>query len=225
MSAGVALSRQEGVELARRLREGMRVDATADEVVKINATYAAGSVRRMCDVIHDLDLVAMLPSMPARPKVSDDALYRALWRICDAEHEPVGLFDQRRTKSEVMLKVVQGFAPGFLCAQFICVHTNIKVQINRAPLPALGWLAIRCTGPREFGIEFLVRWKKRYGISGDRASIQGHLVNASGEKVPVESEQQAFAACGMEFVKPEHREAWVAREAKRQKVDRDWRLR
>ena len=169
-----------------------------------------GSIRRRRETIGDIDLLA-----PWEPK-EHDALYQ---RISATLTPPAGgLFAAAPVES--IGTEISGVKPGFLCAsmQLHFRGRDVKVQVWRYTPENLGWQLIKCTGPggdegQNYGRWFLTQWKKRFEIPFDdahKASIDGYLVDANQERVPVASEAEAFAKCGIKPCPPDRREAFMA---------------
>jgi len=189
------------------------------------ACVVVGSVRRRRDEVGDLEIVAPVPpAAPGRKLTSaDDPLFRRInasmsnpWvdesnalffaTASDAGPEPIGT-------------AVRGLKPGFLACSLIIrpwPDVEIPCQIFRYTPDNRGWLLIDRTGPRDFGIWFLWRWKVRYGIpvadEQRRASVDGHLVDAGGNVISVPTEQEAFRLAGVPYVPPEQRDTFMARQ-------------
>jgi DNA polymerase/3'-5' exonuclease PolX len=50
------------------------------------------------------------------------------------------------------------------------------------------------------------------GMAGRPASIKGHLIDGSGNIVRVETEEDCFRLCGMEYIPPTQRSGFVERQ-------------
>lgn len=197
-----------------------------------------GSLRRKKESIGDLEVLAPLPTPRepidgSRPEIGwdDDPLFRVLNRIVDnpvSEPKKVAavLWMQPREELEKLAPkrrelgtAIKGLKPGFLAASImlrvkkdVCGVGEVKLEIFRAARDNWGWALVMRTGPQEFGIEFLTRWKRRYGIplgDGGKASVDGGLVDSQGTPVPTPTEEDAFRLCGMEFIQPERRDWFV----------------
>lgn len=167
-----------------------------------------GSVRRLRPDVGDLEFVAPLPVDPSR-----DTLYDAIAPTLKAE----GLFPNPKA----VAVATEGFKRGFKCCSLLATladavtgtRTQIPVQINRYAHDEgnRGWIEIMRTGPAEFGPYFLGKWKQAFNIQRDRqASIDGHLVDAAGDRVRVASEADAFRLCRMPYIEPHLRDNLVA---------------
>ena len=179
--------------------------------------FVAGSIRRQAVDVGDIDLLA-----PVAPASGRDELFDRIAATVDNPPAPAGIFEAAAAAEPdpaAIATAVRGLKPGFLAADLVVRAwkgtVELKVQISRYTRENLGWQLIYKTGPVEFGRWFLFRWKQRYGIpAGDerfKASIDGHLVNLDKKVVPVESEEEAFAKCGLQPVPPAHREAFAQR--------------
>ena len=169
--------------------------------------FVVGSVRRQCDTVGDIEIIA-----PRRDKKDDPEFERisatmegtVLRSMFDAPvAQPIG-------------RAIKGLKPGFLAAYMELDTRTVgafPVQIYRYGPDNFGWIMLMRTGPADFGEWFLGRWKDAHGISrGDprfRGSIDGHLVDASCMVVPVRTEDEAFARINVKPVPPERRSAFV----------------
>lgn len=164
----------------------------------------------------------------------EDDLYRRIRATTESEPD---LFNPNPPPPKA--RALEGLRPGFLETTLEVMLTNIlpaptsvppsstsasssegcpvKIQIFRytpGDKGNRGWVELRTTGPREFGIDFLVGWKKRYGIVGDgKASIDGHLVDSYKRRVPVPTEDDCFRIVGRGPIPPEQRDEYAARAA------------
>lgn len=161
-----------------------------------------GSLRRQEKVVHDLDVVA-----PRADKASDQ-LYIA---IDESLERPGALFG---AEGPAALGVsVRGHRRGFLAASYRLTFPTtppvaMGVNVSRYTEDNRGWQMIYRTGPRCFGMAFLVAWKKRFDIAkGGHALVEDHLRDDRGIVVPVPDEETAFALCGMKWVVPPQRDA------------------
>lgn len=200
MSIGTRLPLAHAKDAVRALMNLWRMPADSCLVV--------GSVRRGREDVGDLEFTARMPVDKSR-----DELHRAIAGTIKQE----GLFEG--TKSRTYGVAIAGFKPGFkYCALKMIlkrddVEYELPVQIHRYHHSDAnrGWIEIMRTGPVEFGELFLARWKIRHSIPREKqASIDGHLVNAAGERVTVPTERAAFELCGMQYIEPARRDAVVA---------------
>lgn len=231
----------------------MSLAAEAAERHAIQQLEVAGSMRRLKEMVGDLEALTLLPAAFEEPFEAgdalrdeadqeqqdhpaeagklgyfDDPLLRVLNRIVDnpfprpARAPAVLWMPQEPEPPEptprVLGRAVKGLKPGFRMCQIALRPKQVPefmLEINRATRDGYGWRLIETTGPAEFGKEFLVRWKRRHGIPFGRedcpASVKGQLVDGGGRVVSVPTEGSAFAACGMDFVRPEDRERWIER--------------
>lgn len=199
MSTGARISLVEAVKAVHALSRLWALDAST--------CFVVGSVRRGRPDVGDLEFLC--PVEPA----SKDTLHN---RIEPTLHNPGGLFASLAGTPPPLGHAVSGFKPGFLEASFVMRPTgaDIPVQVFRYTPENLGWSMIHRTGPRDFGVWFLTRWKKAWGIplgEEDRpASIDGHLVNAGRDVIPVASEARAFEMAATKFIDPHHRDVFAA---------------
>lgn len=237
MSSGARISFKVAQSIAAYIEKTLRelaVDVAEKHAVE--QFQDVGSLRRQKDSIGDLEVLAPLP-VPARGDADrigwdEDPLLRVLNRIVDNPMleppkcagvlwmQPKEELEKPAPRRRELGTAIKGLKPGFLAAsimlrvkQSVCGVSEIKLEIFRAARDNYGWAMVMRTGPQEFGIEFLTRWKRRYGIPfGDegKASIDGGLVDSEGNPVRVPDERAAFAACGMEYIEPENREWFIS---------------
>lgn len=180
-----------------------------------------GSLRRRSPTVGDLDLVAALPDG------RDDPLFERIDATIEKSQEQLGMFVASPDKPIGV--AIKGHKPHFRAAYYDLRTTwtdqagqPITAGVNawRHQPGNKGWTIIRCTGPDDFVIMFLDRWKMQHGIQrGEehRASIEGHLVDRYGVAIPTESEEDAFRLAGWAFIQPHDRERvaqhWARRAA------------
>lgn len=205
MSSGVRLPLEWAVAAARELFQRWELNPST--------CLLCGSVRRRCAEVGDLDIIAPLP-----PYRKADELHAAIDRTVIVPEDSAGLFADRVCPK--FTEVRSGHKPYFKSLSVVThleasgVTYPIPVQINRYTPENRGWMEIYKTGPREFGVWFLVKWKEKFGIPlGDshKASIDNHLRDASGAIVPVPTEQLAFTIAGLRYIEPENRDEETAR--------------
>jgi DNA polymerase/3'-5' exonuclease PolX len=174
--------------------------------------HLVGSVRRRRATVGDLEFLA-----PARPGLpgTRDPLCERIQETMEAE----SVFNV--TQAATVGRALKGLRPGFLAANLVVnvlPGIALPVQIYRYTPDNLGWMLIERTGPREFGMWFLGKWKARFGIPfGDagRASIDGHLVDKTGQVVKVATEAEAFDLAAISSIAPEKRDEFAERLAAR----------
>lgn len=188
------------------------------------ACVVVGSVRRRLPTVGDMEIIAPLPPGWETKKLTpaEDPLFR---RINSTMSNPfrdgsmASLFavpqDDLPGGNGIMGTAIRGLKPGFLACSLVLrpwQGIEIPCQIYRYTPQNRGWMLIERTGPAEFGKWFLWRWKVRYGIpiATHQASINNHLVTASGQVVPVVNEEEAFRLAGEQYVPPEERDRYVA---------------
>lgn len=210
------------VVFQRRLGFASIEDAAAQGVEVV------GSIRRRRPDIGDIEIIAPLPraANPECVQSSEDRLFREL-NLCVSNPWVDGsgsLFAEKPDVSRAFGVAVRGLKPGFKAASLQLRAYGVEVGLDvfrYDPLNA-GWVKLCRTGPSEFGQWFLGRWKERMGIPvGDpnrKASIDGYLVDARGQIVPVATEDEAFKLIGANFVWPDRRDAMV--EAMNQRRER-----
>ena len=184
-----------------------------------------GSIRRRRPDIGDVEIIARMPraSDPERVQSSEDRLFREL-NLCVSNPWVDGsgsLFAAAPDTSRAFGTAVRGLKPGFKACSLRLAAYGVEVGFDVFRYDALnaGWVKLCRTGPGEFGQWFLGRWKERMGIPvGDpnrKASVDGYLVDARGQIVPVATEEEAFRLIGSNFVPPERRDAMVEAMASR----------
>lgn len=201
MSAGTRLRLDQAERVAAHLFEAWHLSP--------RECFVVGSVRRRKPDVGDLELL-----VPFEPKASD-----TLCKVIEATMEPAsdGLFGVSANKDQYLGRVERGLKPGFLAASLIMRPwgNEIPVQVFRYEPENLGWKMLEYTGPRDFGVWFLGRWKRAWGIptgqEGRQASVDGHLVDGQGRRVAVPSEADAFRIIQSAFIAPEEREAFAAK--------------
>lgn len=190
-----------------------------------------GSVRRRKADVGDLELIAPVPEVMSRPidpfhepeEVTElnDPLFARI--AASVRHEP-DLFNPNPPPP--VAKAIEGLKPGFLACKLEVRLTAapaviVPVQIFRYTPVNRGWCELMRTGPSDFGQDFLVRWKQRYGIVGEgKASIEGHLVDSYRRRVPTPTEDDCFRLAGMAFIPPEEREEYAAQALRRREKER-----
>ena len=176
-----------------------------------------GSIRRRRPDIGDIEIIAPLPraANPDCVQSTEDRLFREL-NLCVSNPWVDGsgsLFAAAPDTSRAFGQAVRGLKPGFKACSLKLAAYGVEVGLDVFRYDALnaGWVKLCRTGPGEFGQWFLVRWKERMGIPvGDpnrKASVDGYLVDARGEIVPVATEAEAFRLIGSNFVAPDRRDA------------------
>lgn len=202
MSTGARLPLEKALRVAEFLYDAWRLSPRECVVV--------GSVRRGRPDVGDLEILA-----PLEPRGDD-----TLCRVVQATMEPdsASLFAASGSRDRYLGRVERGLKPGFLAASLVVRPWGIEipVQIYRYEPENLGWMLIERTGPADFGRWFLGQWKKAWGIPagehGRPASIDNHLVDAQGRRVPVPTEADAFRMIRSVEIPPRDRDA-VARRA------------
>jgi len=176
----------------------------------VPACMVVGSVRRKKEDVGDLELIAPLPESLALV----DELYATI--AASLPQKSDGLFGE--VGGRLRGRAVKGLKAHFkycelnieLLRKSTGTWHEIPVQIHRYTPANRGWIELMRTGPSDLGIIFLARWKERYGIPAEAdASQGGHLRDSRGGIVDVETEEMAFEKCGLPYVPPERRAAWV----------------
>lgn len=174
------------------------------------ACVVVGSVRRQRPDIGDVELIA-----PAAESPRKDTLFEAIEDTLSGDGG-LGMFG---TEQERFVEPVRGLKRGFLACSLVATlrgqdgrDYRIPVQVFRYTPKNRGWIELMRTGPGDFGQHFLVLWKQRKRIPWERqASVDGHLVDRDGTIVAVDSELACFAACGLGYIEPKDRDAWIGR--------------
>lgn len=187
-----------------------RATAAAEYLIgrwQLVGAHVVGSVRRQRPEVGDLELI-----VPARPAV-DDPECAAIAATMQSD-APVNLFAPPPAADPIG-RALRGLKPGFLaCALVVRLKDGyeLPVQLYRYTPDNLGWMMLMRTGPADFGKWFLSRWKQAYRIAPDaQASVNGHLVMAGGEVVPVRTEGEAFSLCRTNPIAPERRDEFISR--------------
>ena len=167
-----------------------------------------GSARREAISVGDLEFCAPMPAPGTR-----DELFERM----DLTMQTGGLFGAGTVPVAQPLK---GFRNRFyycdtrvdLTHQETGKELSVRVQIHRyeADGSNRGWIELMRTGPSEFGEWFLAAWKAFWKMPiGRRASIDGHLVNDVGARVPTPTEADCFRQIGMAWISPDRRDAFA----------------
>jgi DNA polymerase/3'-5' exonuclease PolX len=183
--------------------------------------FVVGSVRRGQSFVGDLELLAPLPEAWRDKRIApvQDPLFQCIDATASNQWGRVrgGLFGTGGHDGQEICLALRGLKPGFLACSLEAKLGNgrIPVQIFRYTPENLGWMLIERTGPRDFGIWFLGKWKLAHGIpTGDDtrpASVENHLIDGSGRTVPVADEAAAFGLAGLQWVRPEIRDEFAKR--------------
>jgi hypothetical protein len=173
-----------------------------------------GSLRRRAEDIGDIELVC-----PAAHADRDGLFRRVNTTMANPwQDESAALFERTVIPDALMGRIERGLKPGFLAASLVLTpwpDQEIACQIYRYTKANEGWVRLMRTGPREFGMWFLGKWKDRFGIPKGvehaKACIDGHLVDSAGQVIAVETEAAAFAFIQVPFIEPQLRSAFVAK--------------
>jgi hypothetical protein len=168
-----------------------------------------GSARRQRPDVGDLEFTCRAPA-----EGGPDVLFEAMDRTMAVE----GLFG---ASTVPVAKPLKGFKRGFgYCDVLVDLHRQdngaefqVRVQIHRWAWDGAnrGWIELMRTGPTDFGQWFLHAWKRHHGIQPEAdASRDGRLIGVDGVPVPTPREEDAFTACGLTWIEPERREAFMA---------------
>lgn len=206
MSDGPRITLAQADAVVARLRDRWRLGENV---------HVCGSIRRRQEWVGDIDLIAPYVSPAAQ-----DPLYERVVATCDNPPPRTSIFAAEVTPAQnTFCTAVSGLRPGFLEARLELKlwqgRQVIKCQISRYTPENFGWLMIEKTGPWNFGKWFLMKWKQRHGMpTGDakyKASIDNHLVGPDQQPVTVATEEGAFIMCGIPWIAPDRREAFVRR--------------
>jgi len=164
-----------------------------------------GSVRRKCDQVGDLELIAPMPDST----IGDDLCRR----LCELLEDPKDLFSASRTSQ--IGRVISGLKLGFrTCSFTIRLGAEPKVELNvqiyrydAGPTGNRGWIELMRTGPVDFGKAFLSRWKAERGMASPAipASRNGYLLSPNGEAIATPTEVDALKLAGLRYIEPEER--------------------
>ncbi len=228
------------LDRARRIAEALveRWDLTGLRPDHTPECLVVGSVRRQSPEVGDLEIIAPLPErLTGKPTAADDPLFS---RINAAMENPwsddrAPLFGPRLEPAQTpMGRIVKGLRPGFLAAS-LEVRPWTTPPLNQIVLPVevyrytaanRGWVTLMRTGPSAFGQWFLAKWKKAMGIPFDdrhQASIDGHLVTATGAVYPVATEEECFRVIGIKPLAPEDRGEFMERVRAAREAGRSFR--
>lgn len=209
MSAGVRLSNEWALGAARVLFERWDMHPSSCAIV--------GSVRRRLPEIGDLDLIAPLPELRQRDTLFESIDLTVIKPAAKAALWEIGGREQR------FVEVKSGHNRYFKSLSVIAhlEATNERGELQTYPIPVQvsrytrdnrGWMELYKTGPREFGVWYLLRWKEIHGIPDRQAaSVHNHLRGADGVTViPLESENDCFRVLGITPVPPQERAEYAA---------------
>lgn len=188
-----------------------------------------GSLRRGANTVHDVDLLAPLPT-DAEPDMVHDAVARLFGDTKAADRNP--LYAAVAAPGSEWGRVLEGLAPGF---KKLTLEVNLrgdaknpdpgwstpfalKLEVHRytpGPKGNRGWIEMIRTGPSGddqelgWGPMMLIRWKQRN--AGGR-SHQGWPTFADGTRHPVPDEASAFRAVGLQWIAPKDRSTVLAKQ-------------
>lgn len=177
-----------------------------------------GSLRRHRDEVGDIELIAPME------KEHGDRLFAAINGTMANPYsdQAAALFNPVVVPSEPMGRSLRGLKPGFAAASLVLTPwtgVEIACQVYRYTPRNAGWVQLMRTGPREFGMWFLGRWKRAKGIPigvDDRpACVENHLVDAGGNIVAVPTEADAFFQVGSAVIEPSMRDAFMESRSKK----------
>ncbi|MCW5777340.1 MAG: hypothetical protein KIS87_12955 [Phycisphaeraceae bacterium] len=182
------------------------------------AAVVVGSVRRREPEVGDLEIIA--PAADPSPLFGGDPL-------CERLLACVG---SRRPDNMPEVTPLRGLKPGFAAASMtVSLYDvggrqmlHLPVQIFRYEPGNRGWHELMRTGPADFGRWFLTQWKRVHRIPHEQpASVNGWLVDASGERVIVERESDCFREINLPVCPPERRRAFAESQAAAREARRD----
>ncbi len=193
------------LDVATRVAEVIRNDVIGGQ---FKTALIVGSIRRKKETVGDVEY-----TFPWEPK-ENDALYTRLAELAHLGEPP--LFGERGHK---MIDPIEGVKPGFKAARFyVQVQTPTGVVVAPAAIYRhephnKGMIEIIRTGPREFGMAVLHRWRSVFKVTREvwDARDQGTVVDQWGKVVPVGTEEEVFTKLGIAFEPPERREEAAAR--------------
>ncbi len=177
-----------------------------------------GSLRRHLDEVGDIELIAPIE------REHGDRLFAAINGTMANPYsdQAAALFTPVVVPAEPMGRALRGLKPGFAAASLVLTPwpgIEIPCQVYRYTPRNAGWVRLMRTGPREFGMWFLGRWKKAKGIPiglEDRpACVENHLVDAAGNVVSVPTEADAFVQVGSAVIEPSMRDAFMEARSKK----------
>jgi len=177
---GVSVPLAEATGIARVIAEDLAPYCDRIEV--------AGSVRRRKAVVSDIEIVAI------------------------PRYEPAGLFGDRRANAlwehlhaDTRYRFVQGDSPeGRYYKLRLPAHDDLQLDLFLAQPDNWGWILLMRTGTAAFSAGVLGEWKRRRGLGKDQpGSIDGRLVDRTGQVVPTPEEDTVFALVGRAVIPPE----------------------
>jgi DNA polymerase/3'-5' exonuclease PolX len=185
-----------------------------------SAYEIVGSIRRQRPEVGDIELLAPHPG-PGGGRVdwARDDLYFAIERRLGLPPGRAGLFRDVLPAGKIGW-AVKGFVPSFYYCQLQLTFAgdgeraglsmSLPVDIFRydpGERGNKGWIELERTGPREFGVAFLGRWRRHWKLPAEvKASRDGYLRDAQDRAVATPTERECFRLAGLEWIPPERRE-------------------
>ena len=180
-----SIPRRKAIELAEKLQpifETYALDADIGNGKKQKAYKIAGSLRRKKELVHDVDIVAVIPDSPRD--------------IFNQNDNPRQLF--REEVSRIADKVEKW---GGNLASFVL--DSVPFDIYFAHSKTFPTLLLIRTGSKEHNI----RLAKRAISLGMRLKANGQgLENKDGNLIEVKSEEELFGHLNLEYKRPEDRD-------------------
>lgn len=213
MSAGVRIHRKVALRILDRVLSVLSVLGVPGDQVAV-----AGSLRRGRMAVGDIDLLAPLPA-PGRDR--EDRLCEAILVWFTWRGRPGELMQPRLPESGhgSLGWIERGCAPGFHFACLTVVDRAVDGSVLEVPLQVqryvpgpkgnFGYQMMLRTGPAEFGMMVLERYRRRRdgrATGPRRAADHGYLLDGDGMAVPTPTEECVFALAGMGYIPPERRE-------------------
>ena len=174
----------------------------------------AGSIRRRVPWVKDIELVCAMPG-PGEP----DTLLQRIRDIfvCPVEVAAApSLWTSLAPASDITMPAksigvgIKGVREEFRYCQLRvqapsdkAVWMNVDIfRYDPGPQGNRGWIELIRTGPADFSKNALIRWKKLTQGKSD----QGYPITADGRRVPVPSEEAAFALLEWPWIHPWNRQ-------------------
>ncbi len=179
-------------KMRRPLADAERIAATivTDLAPVCTRLQVAGSVRRRKEMVGDIEVVAI------------------------PRYEPAGLFGDRTTNAlwtylhaSDAYRFLKGDNPDGRYYQLaLSTHDDLQVDLFLAQPDNWGLTLLVRTGSAAFSTSILARWKRAQGIGREQpGSVDGRLVDRTGQVVPTPEEDTVFVLVGMRPVDPTRR--------------------
>jgi len=178
---------------ARPLAEAkvIATEIVADLELYCACIQVAGSIRRRKEMIGDIEIVAI------------------------PRYEPAGLFGDQQANTlwahlhdvDGRYRFTKGDKPDGRYYQLtLPAHDDLQLDLFLAQPDNWGYILLMRTGSAAFSAGVLGEWKRRQGWGKDQAgSVDGRLVDHTGNAVPTPEEDDVFALIGRAPIPPTQR--------------------